>query len=116
MPSRNWNDARRKVEQEGACRVCPPGAPRRRLEAAHVIGREYDKPHPLPSPRELANGDLYVHPLDVVPLCHTHHEAYDARRLDLLPHLSIAEQARAVEHVGLARAYRRLTGSQPPSP
>jgi len=114
MPSRNWNDARRKVEQEGACRTC---GSRGRLDAAHTLGRVYDQPHPQPSPAERAAGTLYVHPLDVVPLCHARcHPAYDEHRLDLLPYLSIAEQARAVEHVGLARAYRRLTGSQPPPP
>jgi hypothetical protein len=112
MPARNWNDARRKVEQEGRCRVC--GAGHRRLEAAHVLGREHDKPHPLPSPRELANGELSVRADEIVPLCQTCHRAYDAHALDLLPYLSLDEQARAVGHVGIARAYQRTTGSRTP--
>lgn len=113
MPSRNWTDARRKVEREGVCRVCGADGSRVRLDAAHVVGRFHDQPHPLPSPRELAKGELYVHPLDIVPLCHAKcHAAYDQHQLDLLPHLNMAEQARAVEHVGIARAYRRLTGSR----
>ena len=47
----------------------------------------------------------------MVPLCWTHHRAYDTRRLELLPHLEPqrrAEVAHAVSHLGLIGAVRRL--------
>jgi hypothetical protein len=47
----------------------------------------------------------------VVPLCWTHHRAYDTWRLELLPHLEPqwrAEVAHAVSHLGLIGAVRRL--------
>jgi hypothetical protein len=50
--------------------------------------------------------------LDIVPLCPQHHREYDARTLDLLPYLTLAEQAAAVEHVGIVRALRRLSGGE----
>lgn len=102
-PPRDWSDARAKVDAEGACRVC--SAAQVRLEAAHTIGRVHDRPR-------IPGGPLWVDPLDVVPLCVDDHRAYDARRLDLLPHLSREEQAAAVAHVGIARALRRLSGTQ----
>lgn len=47
---------------------------------------------------------IRVNPLDVVPLCKRAHDEYDGRRpgprLDLLPYLTTAEQARAVEVLG----------------
>jgi predicted restriction endonuclease len=49
----------------------------------------------------------------VVPLCRTHHRAYDQGGLDLVAHLEPdwrAEVAHAVGHVGLRRALRRLSG------
>lgn len=102
-PTRNWQDARRKVETERRCRVC--GADPfhgGRLEAAHVIGREND---------EEVGGVLWVNPLDVVPLCGGCHRAYDARELDLLPYLTVGEQARAVQVAGgIAAALRRVGG------
>lgn len=58
------------------------------------------------------------HPDCVVPLCWTHHRAYDTGRLDLLAHLEPrrrAEIAHAVAHLGLVSAYRRLTGGRLPS-
>jgi hypothetical protein len=51
------------------------------------------------------------HPDCVVPLCWTHHRAYDTGRLELLPHLEPqwrAEIAHAVSHLGLIGAVRRL--------
>jgi hypothetical protein len=120
MPRRNWNDARHKVELEGACRVCvhhgQTPVRRPRLEAAHIVGQKYDKPHPIPSPRELERGELYVRADEIVPLCQKHHREYDAHQLDLLPYLHRNEQVRAVEHLGIAGAYRRLTGSRTPPP
>ena len=93
---RDWKDARAKCDAEGGCRVCD----RYGVEAAHTIGRTYDP----------AGGK--VRALDIVPLCPQHHREYDARTLDLLPYLTLAEQAAAVEHVGIVRALRRLSGGE----
>ena len=95
---RNWSSARAKVEEEGVCRVCRGGGYGNPVEAAHVLGRAYDPP----------TGD--VRRVDVVPLCQRCHQAYDARKLDLLPYLSLMEQAAAVLHVGIARALGRIGG------
>jgi hypothetical protein len=94
---RFWPTALAKTISEGRCRVGPAGCDGP-IETAHTIGRKYD-------------ADV-VDPVDVVPLCRHHHTQYDARRLDLLPYLSHAEQAAAVSHVGIVRAYHRLTGGQ----
>src|SRR4051812_4037843 len=92
--SRDWTDPRAKVEQEGCCRVC--GSPTA-VEAAHLIARSQTQP---------GAGE---HPLNIVPLCRRCHRAYDMRRLDLLPYLSVAEQAKAVELAsGIVAALRRV--------
>jgi hypothetical protein len=95
---RDWSAARTKLAAEGVCRVCA-GEP---VQAAHLIGRRHD--------RAGEQGARAVDPDDIVPLCEVCHRAYDARRLDLLPYLTRAEQARAVELVGLMAALRRLSG------
>jgi hypothetical protein len=49
----------------------------------------------------------------VVPLCRTHHRAYDQGGLDLVAHLEPQwrrEVAHAVGHLGLVGAQRRLSG------
>jgi hypothetical protein len=101
--ARDWSAAREKVEREGRCRVC---GSRERLQAAHVIGRQYDVG--------------LVNPHDIVPLCSYRnvgtggcHQAYDRRALDLLPYLSYAEQSAAVAHVGIIGAQRRICGVLP---
>lgn len=93
---RDWKAARAKCDDEEVCRVCG----RYGVEAAHTIGRVNDP----------ANGK--VRPVDVVPLCPEHHREYDARQLNILPYLTYEEQAAAVEHVGIARALRRLTSGE----
>ena len=107
-----------KVKREGACRVCGRRdedlvTAGQRVEAAHTIGRVHDRPRPVPEVEGDPLGPLWVDPLDVVPLCSADHRLYDARRLDLLPHMTLAEQARAVGHVGIVAALRRLTGTRP---
>lgn len=97
---RDWAAARAKLEREGRCRSC---SSRAALQAAHVIGRRHD---------EEEAGRLVVHPDDVVPLCQACHARYDAHALDLLPGLTLAEQARAVGHVGIISALRRTTSSR----
>lgn len=103
-PARNWEAARAKVEREGACRYCGDTM---MLEAAHVIGRKYDRPASEDSKT------LLVRPDSVVVLCRRHHEAYDRRELDLMPYLHLVEQVRAVEDAGgIASANKRISGAR----
>ncbi len=65
-------------------------------------------------PKGLAD-DLDGDPRAVVPLCRTHHSAYDEGRLSLLEHLEPhwrAELAFAVERVGLMSTLRRVTNER----
>lgn len=94
---RSWTDARAKVEDEEFCRVCKMGGG---LQAAHTIGRVHDP------------DDGKVRPDDIVPLCVKCHMDYDAHKLNLLPYLTIEEQAAAVSHVGIIGALRRLSGER----
>lgn len=48
----------------------------------------------------------------VVGLCRLVHSSYDDHRFDVLPLLTLDEQAHAVEHLGLLRALRRVTGTR----
>ena len=87
------SEAQREKIVGGACVVCRET---KGLTPAHL------------APRSLGGCD---HPECVVPLCWTHHRAYDTGRLELLPHLEPqwrAEVAHAVTHLGLAGAVRRL--------
>lgn len=97
---RDWSFARAKIDAERRCRVCQDTVG---VEAAHTIGRRHDT--------ATSSGVLVVIPHDVVPLCRTHHAAYDKHELDLLPYLSFEEQAAAVSHVGIISAMRRLTST-----
>lgn len=101
---RYWDDAREKVEREGRCRAC--GSPVR-VQFAHTVGRVHDE-------RIDYAGEtvIYVDPDDGIPLCETHHLEYDARRLSILEHLTQREQAAAVCHLGIVRAYARLTSAR----
>jgi hypothetical protein len=106
---RDWSAARLKLEDEGRCRVCQRGDVK--LDAAHVIGRFRDP--------EVRPGVRRVDPDAIVPLCgpavdsDTCHGRYDAHRLDLLPHLTVDEQVRAVQDAGgLEAARRRITGER----
>lgn len=96
MIRRDWSQANHK--REYGCRICG----RHPAELAHVIGRINDERH---------GNVLTVHPDSVTPLCREHHTAYDARRLDLLPYLTVQEQARAVVDArGIESARRRIIG------
>lgn len=44
------------------------------------------------------------------PLPRSIHSAYDRGEFDLLPHLTLAEQAHAVSHLGILGALKRTTG------
>lgn len=96
MIRRDWTACAEKRDQ--GCRICGVHP----AEMAHVIGRVHDH----------RRGSVVVVDADsVCPLCKSHHEAYDARLLDLLPHLTVEEQARAVVDAGgIEAARRRIIG------
>jgi hypothetical protein len=95
---------REKVDAEGGmCRNC--GGPH--AQAAHIIPRSL-----IP---KVGHSDLDGEdPRNCVPLCDARgcHTAYDMHRLDILPLLSKDEQAYAVLLVGMASAYRQITGQR----
>ena len=98
---RDWTAARAKVDNAPGCRKCGRG---HGLEAAHIVGRKYDRK------LDRSGHKRVVDPESVVPLCRDCHTAYDSYRLDLLPYLTNEEQARAALDVGLFAAFRRITG------
>lgn len=105
---RDWAAARAKVDDEGGCRInsnC--SGP---IEAAHIVGRENDRRvHAAGNPQ---GWWFEVDADSIVPLCKTHHLAYDAHELDLLGYLTVVEEARAVRDAGgLENARVRLCPS-----
>lgn len=110
---RDWTAAREKVQAEGECRVC--GRSDLKLEAAHVAGRFRDP--------EVRPGLRRVDADSIVPLCGPFgdtdrcHTRYDQHALDLLPHLTLSEQVRAVQDAGgIEAARRRITGERITAP
>jgi 5-methylcytosine-specific restriction endonuclease McrA len=104
---RDWSEALRKLERECCCRVCGSTTD---LQAAHTIGRARQDVEVV-GPR--GGKTLVVKEDSIIPLCQPCHEAYDARRLDLLPYLFLPEQVAAVEAAGgIASANARLSGSR----
>lgn len=97
VPSRSAvspaSTAQRAKTQEG-CRV--HGAACGNADPCHVI------------PRSLGGCN---DPACTAPLCRELHIAYDEGSFDLLPYLSLDEQAHAVGHVGIARAMRHVTNT-----
>lgn len=93
QPRRDWTEANHKREE--GCRYLEGcDGP---IELAHVIGRKHDGSLAglfvkLPVLVKV----WVVAPARVVPLCRRHHTMYDAHELDLLPCLSVEEQAQAV--------------------
>jgi hypothetical protein len=100
-PDRDWADARAKVDDEGSCRICKRTD--RKLEAAHVLGREHDEPKVSKHTGEILK-KLYVHPDRIVPLCGPFpegcHGDVDHNRVNLVHHLTIPEQVQAVKDAG----------------
>jgi hypothetical protein len=98
-PSMTATDSQRAAVAGRPCIVC--GAVHG-VDAAHLI------------PKSLGGcGDARC----VTALCRMCHRAYDAGRLDLLPHLEPAwraQLAHAVGHVGLFGALRRISGATAP--
>ncbi|HUB98537.1 MAG TPA: hypothetical protein VMS11_01810 [Solirubrobacterales bacterium] len=109
-PDRDWKDARAKVDEEGCCRICKRSD--RKLEAAHVLGREHDEPKVNKRTGEILKV-LYVHPDRVLPACGAApdgtagcHEDVDAHRINYLQHLTLPEQLQAVKDAGGIEAAR----------
>lgn len=110
QPKRDWDDARAKVEEEGCCRICKRTD--RKLEAAHVLGREHDEPKVSERTGEILQ-ELYVDPDRVFPACGPFpegcHGDAEHRRINVLPYLTLEEQIRAVKDAGgIAPAAMRL--------
>lgn len=114
QPKRDWTDARAKVEEEGCCRICKRSD--RKLEAAHILGREHDEPKvKVGSDGKSFTGSktLYVHPDRIVPLCGPFpegcHGDVDYHRVNLVHVLTLDEQLQAVKDAGgIAEAWRAL--------
>jgi hypothetical protein len=107
---RLWAAAIEKVRRS-PCRVCKT---RGRSQAAHIIRRGL-----ADVDRRVIDKDSgrvvtvkEVLPDSVVPLCVECHQLYDDHRLDLLPYLTRDEEIDAVRAVGIARAYKIITGGQ----
>ena len=109
MPKRVWKDAIEKIEREirtgKGCRAC--GATDF-VDAAHVIGREWDSKKIGPRGGKY----IYVRPDSVIPLCGAFsknfcHQEYDQHRLNIYEYLTYNEWRDAVSCVGEGRAMRR---------
>lgn len=113
MIRRDWTLAIEKVRGEGKCRVLGDKATSK-LEAAHVAGRTYDLWTPGFDPeRRPKESVLTVEPTRIVPLSQEIHREFDAHKLDLLPFLTVAEQAQCVIDMGgIEPARRRLAPSE----
>jgi len=104
-------------DEDNRCRVC---GTRSAVQCAHITGRVADNKAPLGGLHlGWTDGDpVKVWPTRIVPLCQPHHNEYDAHRLDLLPHLNVAEVLQAVADCavgksnGLEAARQRLTGEK----
>lgn len=94
---RDWRAMRAKVDREGCCRICGSIS---QIQAAHII------------PRSRVRAGDGEHPDNCVPLCRICHTGYDIGGRDLLPFLSVQEQAYAVGLVGLEEARRRITNQR----
>lgn len=68
-----------------------------KLDAAHVLARAQVTP------------GVGENPLNVIPLCERCHAAQHGHTLELLPVLTLDEQAHLAGLVGIARAYRLTT-------
>lgn len=90
---RDWRAARAKLASEGHCRACGNAFS---LQCAHIIPR---------SQVTIGGEDER----NIIILCVDCHSAQHAGSLELLPLLTLSEQAYAVELVGIAEAYRRTS-------
>lgn len=134
-PPRFWDHAIAKRDEEARCRNPYCKRVGDRLEFAHLSGREFDPIVDCPichaagriedvdsgseitCPACKGCGEVqYVRPDSGIPLCGpstttgTCHGLQEAEELDVLPFLHPEEQVCAVGDLGLARAYRKLSG------
>lgn len=100
QPRRIWNT---DIDRDTPCRICGLQG---RTERAHVSGRAYDRRQ---------GKTRIVDPETVVPLCgpfgdsQACHTRVDRGEIDLLPYLTVEEQARAVSDLGgIELARKRL--------
>jgi hypothetical protein len=84
-----------KAKREGSRVLVDPQFYDAPIDAAHVVSRG------------LGGCD---HEDCICPLPRHIHTAYDSGEFDLLPHLSLTEQAHAVSHLGILGALKRTTG------
>lgn len=89
------SEQREKVRRRGYCRGC--GGMDIPLDASHNV------------PRGLGGCDSED---CITPLCRRCHTAYEQGKLDVLPFLTLEEQAHAVWHLGIIGALERLTGER----
>ena len=81
-----------------------------RVEGCRETGEHGSHVHPAHvTPRSLGGCD---HPDCVVGLRADYHRLYDNGEFDLLPYLTLAEQAHAVSHLGLIGALKRTTNER----
>jgi hypothetical protein len=113
---RDWSEAHAKVREEARCRI--KGCKNKDLDPAHTFKRGLqDVDVEVLYFDDAAGCDRlklvkHVLPDSIVPLCRMHHEQYDAHRLNLLPYLTLEEQADMARCVGLERAINRATGAK----
>lgn len=86
-------EQRIKALSEGTCRACGSWT----VDPAHVVSR--------------AKGGC-EHQDCTIPLCRLHHRSYDDGILDVLPLLTLDEQAHAVSHLGIMGALRCTTNQR----
>jgi hypothetical protein len=84
-----------KVRRDGSRVLVDPEFHDEPIDAAHIVSRALGG---------CDNEDC------ICPLPRHIHRLYDRGEFDLLPHLSLAEQAHAAGHLGLLGALKRTTG------
>lgn len=103
-PFGHASDAQKaKVEREGA-RLGRAQPFMRELIGDEPLG-EIDPAHITPRPHGGCDDEDCV-----CPLPRRLHDLYDEGKFDLLPYLTLAEQAHAASHLGLLGALKRTTG------
>lgn len=94
------SEQKAKVAQQG-CRIPTPDWAEGFDDAGIVI----DPAHVTPRPHGGCD-----HEDCVIGLSRRFHRLYDEGELDILPYLTLAEQAHAVSHLGILGALKRTTG------
>ena len=86
-----------KVEREGPRLETLISIPAEEVDPAHIV------------PRGIGGCD---HEDCVIGLKRADHRAYDRGEVDILPHLTLEEQAHTVSHLGILGALKRTTGER----